>query len=312
MRGVAAAIGPAARSRVTMPSSRRRCRSRSDEVACGTASDASTSRSTSKPASTACRRSRLWVRRPVTATTITATASCPATSTRRPVRAAGSAVARPEEPARAANRPRTMASIGASAAMPAAASAIPAQNRSTRASIATVSIRGRPGGAHASMAFKSTRASGMAPAVAATASTRLSTSIWPARRLRLAPSAARTASSGRRASPRIRSSVATLAHARSSTRTTAAKSARTAGRTSPSTASSNRRSTGRSSPGTPSRTCPMMGRSARSSWSACAGVVPARTRAITSSSLATAPSNVSFAAAEAMAATVVHASVPRG
>ena len=61
--------------------------------------------------------------------------------------------------------------------MPAAASAMPAPNSSTRVSIATVSILGRPGGAHASIGLQEHARDGMATAEAATASTRLSSSI---------------------------------------------------------------------------------------------------------------------------------------
>ena len=78
----------------------------------------------------------------------------------------------------------------------------------------------------------------------ASANTRLSANTWRTILPRPAPSAARTASSPRRASPRINNRFATFALAISSTSPTAANSASMAVRTSPTTTSANGRTTG--------------------------------------------------------------------
>ena len=78
---------------------------------------------------------------------------------------------------------------------------------------------------------------------AITESTRLSANTWPAMRPRPAPSAARSASSPRRLSPRISNRLATLALAISRTSATAPKSAIIVPRTSPITTSEKGRTT---------------------------------------------------------------------
>ena len=109
---------------------------------------------------------------------------------------------------------------------------------STTGSIATASSRGRSFGPSASSTSMPARARIRPRPVPHAAITRLSASIWRTSCPRLAPIAARTASSRLRPAARTTSRLATLAHAISSTNATAPISDTIVGRTSP-TRSSN-------------------------------------------------------------------------
>ena len=132
-------------------------------------------------------------------------------------------------------------------------------------------------------------------------------------RARLPPSAARTANSLRRATPRDSIRLAAFAQATKSTSPTAPNRTASAGRTSPTSDSLKDASIGTmpwTSPG--SRCASRIGAIDRSSAADCASVAPGRIRATRSSSSRIAFRNVGFDVVVCIAATVTQASTPRG
>ena len=118
-----------------------------------------------------------------------------------------------------------------------AASEMPRAKASADASTVTSSRRGRSGGASATSVVTPTRAIS-APAIpATTASTTLSVRSWRTSRARPAPTAARTTISRPRAEARASSRLATLAQAMSRTKATAPSRTKSVCRVSPTMAS---------------------------------------------------------------------------
>ncbi len=169
-------------------------------------------------------------------------------------------------------RARTTCSTGARPKSRPVTSATASPKARTRPSTATSAARGTDGGAKRWKSATEPQASAAPRAPAARAVTRLSVRSCRTTRARPAPSAARTAISRPRSVARISERLATLAHATSRSRPTAARNGSSVWPNSPTVRSCNGRSpTERASGGTP--------RSRRSSSSAawsCSAATPAR------------------------------------
>ena len=140
-------------------------------------------------------------------------------------RALVSPAERPSSSLRAAETwPRLPRHAGSSPASSTAIAAAPPLAAMTRPVTATPSRRGKPAGATSGSASTSSSAMNHPAPRPAAASAACSISIRRSSCVRLAPSAARTASSRRRATPAASSRLATLAHATSSSSTTPAAS----------------------------------------------------------------------------------------